>query len=89
MTFFDFSLLPKFCAVGLTVNGNSVNLTSGSASYAAIDTGTTLVGGPNDAIAALYAQIPGSQALSGDNAGYYTYRTSAVTHPGGFLPVSD
>ncbi|TBU30161.1 aspartic peptidase domain-containing protein [Dichomitus squalens] len=61
---------------GLTVNGNSVNFTSGSASYAAIDTGTTLVGGPNDAIAALYAQIPGSQALTGDNAGYYTYPCS-------------
>ena len=39
-----------------------------------IDTGTTLVGGPPDAIAALYAQIPGSAALTGQNAGYYTYR---------------
>ncbi|KAI0684483.1 aspartic peptidase domain-containing protein, partial [Cerioporus squamosus] len=58
---------------GLNVNGASVNLTSGSASYAAIDTGTTLVGGPSAAIAALYAQIPGSEALTGDNAGYYTY----------------
>ena len=61
------------CA-GLTVNGASVTLNSGSASYAAIDTGTTLVGGPPDAIAALYAQIPGSAALTGPNAGYYTYR---------------
>ena len=39
-----------------------------------VDTGTTLVGGPPDAIAALYAQIPGSAALTGQNAGYYTYR---------------
>ncbi|RDX49668.1 acid protease [Lentinus brumalis] len=58
---------------GLTVNGQSVSLDAGSASYAAIDTGTTLVGGPADSIAALYAQIPGSEALTGDNAGYYTY----------------
>ena len=68
------------CA-GLTVNGASVTLNSGSASYAAIDTGTTLVGGPPDAIAALYAQIPGSQALTGDNAGYYTYRESSRPLP--------
>ncbi|KAI0351375.1 acid protease [Trametes cingulata] len=58
---------------GLTVNGNSVTVGSGSAAYAAIDTGTTLVGGPQDVISALYAQIPGSQALSGQNAGYWTY----------------
>ncbi|KAI0793728.1 aspartic peptidase domain-containing protein [Fomes fomentarius] len=61
---------------GLTVNGNSVSLPSGSDSYAAIDTGTTLVGGPPDVIASVYAQIPGSQALSGDNDGYYTYPCS-------------
>ncbi|KAI0369096.1 acid protease [Pilatotrama ljubarskyi] len=58
---------------GLTVNGNDVTVGSGSAAYAAIDTGTTLVGGPQDVISALYAQIPGSQALSGQNAGYWTY----------------
>ncbi|KAI0741353.1 acid protease [Daedaleopsis nitida] len=58
---------------GLTVNGNSVSLPSGSGSYAAIDTGTTLVGGPPDIIDAFYAQVSGSQALTGDNEGYYTY----------------
>ena len=56
------------------MNGNSVSLTSGSASFAAIDTGTTLVAGPQDAIAALYAEIPGSQALTGQNQGYYSFR---------------
>ena len=59
------------CTLALTVNGESVTLSSGSGAYAAIDTGTTLVGGPEDAVSALYAQIPGSQALTGDNAGYY------------------
>lgn len=57
------------------MNGNAVTLTAGSDSYAAIDTGTTLVIGPKTAIDGLYAQIPGSQALTGENAGYYTYRT--------------
>ena len=56
------------------MNGNSVTLPSGSGSYAAIDTGTTLVGGPPAIIDAIYAQIPGSQALTGENEGYYTYR---------------
>ncbi|PIL25348.1 transporter [Ganoderma sinense ZZ0214-1] len=65
---------------GLSVNGNTVSLTSGSASYAAIDTGTTLVGGPTSAISALYAQIPGSQALTGENAGYYTYPCSTTVN---------
>ncbi|THH00463.1 hypothetical protein EW145_g7072 [Phellinidium pouzarii] len=57
----------------LTVQGKSVTLTPGSTSYAAIDTGTTLVGGPSDAIAALYAQIPGSQPGSGNYEGYFEY----------------
>ena len=60
------------------MNGNSVTLPSGSGSYAAIDTGTTLVGGPPAIIDAIYAQIPGSQALTGDNEGYYTYRELLV-----------
>ncbi|KAH9932455.1 aspartic peptidase domain-containing protein [Fomitopsis serialis] len=57
---------------GVTVNGNSVGLGSSSAN-AAIDTGTTLIGGPSDAISAIYAQIEGSQALTGQYAGYYAF----------------
>jgi cathepsin D len=57
----------------LAVNGNSISLPSGTASYSAIDTGTTLVGGPAAQIAALYAQIEGSTAGTGDLDGYYTY----------------
>jgi len=61
----------------ITVQGNSIALTS-SSSYAAIDTGTTLIGGPSAQIAALYAQIPGSAAGSGDYLGYYTYPCSTT-----------
>jgi cathepsin D len=57
----------------LAVNGKSVSLLSGSAAYAAIDTGTTLVGGPSDQIEQVYAQIPGAQALTGTMSGYYTF----------------
>ncbi|PCH43534.1 acid protease [Wolfiporia cocos MD-104 SS10] len=56
----------------ITVNGNSISLASGS-SYAAIDTGTTLLGGPQAIIAEIYAQIPGSEAGTGDLDGYYLY----------------
>ena len=43
--------------------------------YAAVDTGTTLVGGPASMIAQLYQTIPGSEPGTGDYDGYYTYRT--------------
>ena len=62
---------------GLTVNGNTVTLPSGSDSYGAIDTGTTLISGPEDVVAALYAQIPNSEALTGQNEGFYQYRESS------------
>ncbi|KAF7370629.1 Aspartic peptidase A1 [Mycena sanguinolenta] len=56
--------------------GNSVSLPSGEDSYAAIDTGTTLVGGPPDQISALYAQIPDSQPGTGNFDGYFLYPCS-------------
>jgi len=61
----------------MTVNSGSVTLPSGSSSLAAIDTGTTLIGGPAEQVAALYALIPGSSAGTGNLEGYYVYRTSS------------
>lgn len=58
----------------MTVQGKAVQLPGGSASYAAIDTGTTLVAGPASGIAAIYAQIPGSSPGTGQWEGYYSYR---------------
>jgi len=57
----------------ITVQGNSVTLTPGSASFAAIDTGTTLIGGPSSVIAEIFAQIPGSAQGTGNLEGYFTY----------------
>ncbi|KAF9785153.1 acid protease, partial [Thelephora terrestris] len=57
----------------LTVQGNSVSLGTGQNTYSAIDTGTTLIGGPQSAIAAIYANIPGSSPGTGDFQGYYEY----------------
>ncbi|EIW79050.1 acid protease [Coniophora puteana RWD-64-598 SS2] len=65
----------------LSVNGNQVTIpTGGTNAYAAIDTGTTLVGGPSSAIANIFAQIPNSAPGTGSWQGYYTYPCStAVT----------
>ena len=40
----------------------------------AIDTGTTLIGGPSAVVSAFYAKIPGSQMGAGSLQGYYTFR---------------
>ncbi|KAH7926411.1 acid protease [Leucogyrophana mollusca] len=61
----------------LTVQGKSISLPSGAASYAAIDTGTTLVAGPSSGIQAIYAQIPGSHPGSGQWEGFYSYPCNA------------
>ncbi|KAH9829970.1 aspartic peptidase domain-containing protein [Rhodofomes roseus] len=60
----------------LTVNGASVSVGSGSSAYAAIDTGTTLIGGPAAVISAIYAKVPGATAGTGQLAGYWTYPCS-------------
>jgi len=62
----------RISIAGITVNGQTVTLPSGN--LAAIDTGTTLIGGPSAAVSAIYAQIPGSQPLSGNLAGFYGFR---------------
>ena len=63
----------------MTVNSNSISLPSGSSSYAAIDTGTTLIGGPASQVASVYASIPGSTAGTGNYEGYYIYRVSLTS----------
>lgn len=64
----------------VVVQGKSLDLSADGAALAAIDTGTTLVGGPPDVIEQLYASIPGSVPASGEYAGsgYYTFRASAL-----------
>ena len=57
----------------LTVQGNSISLGTGQNSYSAIDTGTTLTGGPQSAVAEIYANVPDSSPGTGNWDGYYTY----------------
>jgi cathepsin D len=57
----------------ITVQGEVISIPYGAPSYSAIDTGTTLIGGPKDELSAIFAQIPGSAPGVGDFDGYWTY----------------
>ncbi|GAA5873241.1 hypothetical protein JCM16303_001062 [Sporobolomyces ruberrimus] len=57
----------------VTVNGTNVTTEGGASQYVAIDTGTTLIGGPRDVVGNLYAQVEGAQAATGRYTGYYSY----------------
>ena len=63
---------PHVSISGMRVNGKDITLPPEGTGV--VETGTTLIGGPTAAISAIYAQIPGSQPLSGDFAGYYGFR---------------
>lgn len=61
---------------GITINGNSANI--GNNPLAAIDTGTTLVGGPASSIRAFYSQISGARSASTVGMpGYYLFPCSS------------
>lgn len=64
----------------LTVQGGSVSLPSDSDAYAAIDTGTTLIGGPSQYIENIYSQIEGSTPGTDDYEGYYFYPCSTAVN---------
>jgi cathepsin D len=67
----SFRCLPS----AVTVDGTSVAITTGTTALAAIDTGTTLIGGPTTDVAAIWAAVPGSQA-SQDSQGFFEFRAS-------------
>ncbi|KAA1067417.1 hypothetical protein PGT21_004503 [Puccinia graminis f. sp. tritici] len=58
---------------GLDVNGFTLNLNSQSSPNVAIDTGTTLIGGPANEVKQFYSQVVGSSPASGSYQGYYSY----------------
>lgn len=69
-------LTTMWCLLAATVNGQSVQVNTGADALSAIDTGTTLIGGPSDDVKAIYAAVPGSQQLDGANEGFFSFRES-------------
>ncbi|KAJ7040974.1 aspartic peptidase domain-containing protein [Mycena alexandri] len=60
------SSTPMFWQISLsavTVQGNSVDISTGNAAFSAIDTGTTAIGGPSDDVSAIWAAVPGASAV--------------------------
>ncbi|TYJ55923.1 hypothetical protein B9479_003307 [Cryptococcus floricola] len=55
-----------------TIQGSSIALNS-SYNMVAIDTGTTLIGGPESIVAEIYSKIDGAQRMTGSYASYYEY----------------
>ncbi|CDO69168.1 hypothetical protein BN946_scf185042.g70 [Trametes cinnabarina] len=77
---------------GATVQGQTVSVPTGSAALSAIDTGTTLVGGPSDAVAAIYGAIPGAIPVP-SMAGFFQFPCStnvqvALAFGGKSWPIS-
>jgi len=67
---------------GVSVGGTSIGITTGTTALSAIDTGTTLIGGPTADVAAIWAAVPGS-AASQDSQGFFEFRAFLL-----FLSVS-
>lgn len=59
--------------LGITVQGKTVNVTSGPSVSSAFDTGTTLIYGPAADVKAIWAAVPGAAPVSGLPE-FYQYR---------------
>ncbi|KAF9053233.1 aspartic peptidase domain-containing protein [Panaeolus papilionaceus] len=76
--FYNLATQPAFWMLSVkavTVQGQSISVPTGNAALAAIDTGTTLIGGPSDDVAAIWAAVPGS-APSQRLPGHFTFPCS-------------
>jgi len=70
------STQPTFWLLSMSavnVNGNNVQIPTGNAALSAIDTGTTLVGGPSSAVQSIFSAIPNSVALTGQMQGFFAF----------------
>lgn len=77
----------------VTVQGKNVKIATGNAAMSAIDTGTTLIGGPTTDVKNIWAAVPGSSPLSGNLAGFYAFPCStdvqiSISFGGNSWPIS-
>lgn len=59
----------------LSVQGTSISLSAGNS--VAVDTGTTLIGGPSDTVRLIYEAIDGARQMTGNYRNYYEYPCTA------------
>jgi cathepsin D len=57
----------------MTVQGKTITVPTGSSAAAAIDTGTTLIGGPTSTVQAIYNAIPDSESVP-NSGGMFAFR---------------
>ncbi|KAH9811416.1 putative aspartic peptidase A1 [Melampsora americana] len=57
----------------ISINGFNLDLSKQNTKNVAIDTGTTLIGGPAEEVKSFYSNIPGSLPASGSYQGYYSF----------------
>ena len=71
------------------MQGQSVSIPTGNNALSAIDTGTTLIGGPSDAVNTIWAAVNGSQALKGQMQGFFAFREclASILAPATFLAL--
>ena len=55
----------------VTMQGTSISLDAGNS--VAVDTGTTLIGGPSDTVRVIYEAIDGARQMTGNYRNYYEY----------------
>jgi len=77
----------------VTVQGKNVPIATGNSALSAIDTGTTLIGGPSTDVANIWAAVPGSTALGGQMTGFYGFPCStnvqiSIAFGGNSWPIS-
>jgi len=61
----------------ITVGGRSVRITPGNAAISAIDTGTTLIGGPTNDVVAFWSTVSGSSPVPG-LPGFFLYPCATI-----------
>lgn len=71
---FIFSQDSLMLLVDITVQGNSISIATGSSAISAIDTGTTLIGGPSAQVQAIWNAVPGAQELGSEMPGFWSFR---------------
>ncbi|KAI0743974.1 aspartic peptidase domain-containing protein [Daedaleopsis nitida] len=77
----------------LTAQGQSIAIPTGNSALSAIDTGTTLIGGPSSAVSAFYKAI-GAQPLDGQMEGFWAFPCDtniqvSMAFGGKSWPISD